>query len=312
MPTSPMGYMQTITPPVVIQNITTIPVEITPPIEHNETENEVEYDMLKILDAVSQNITLDTIKNGMRNLLFDGTYWYIADITVNIAALNLYIYRYNSDWSNKTTVYSFSSGGSSAGSAAVPCIRILNGVYHCGFCYTLGLGFPTDYYLYDITSATGASGSWSTAVSLSSTTSRSSIDMVLVGATVIYVMYDPIDNRAYLNDGSTYYTDSGRNGVISGAYSDGTYVYFLSYKAADTTYMIRKWDAVGGFVSESTPTLSNGAQLATDTSQLWKTGSSYIIGWVNTVWYKPSSTWQQLIVPTAANPVPHWYLDSGS
>jgi hypothetical protein len=285
-----------------------IPIQIPTTYEENN--------MIKIIDAVSQNVTLDVTNMGIRNIWFDGTYWWMGDWAYPNAYthFDVFVYRYNADWSNKTTMFSNSySVGGATGSGTIPVMSYVNGNYYVGMSLQSQASPPL--WGRSIWSSATGEAPWSyvfLTVPGGTYDSLNFVQALALGASTYFLFYDVTNNYALICDASNYYIDSGRNGLISGAYSDGSYIYFLSYKSTDDTFSIRKWDPVGGFVQDSAPTFSGGASFATDTAQLWKNGTSWVVGWANTLYYKESTVWQRVIVPTAATPAPNWYLDSGT
>lgn len=277
-----------------------------------QTEKEIEEkEMVKTWDFIDASITLDTTKNGIRNIWFDGTYYWMADLTATAG----YIYRYNADWSNKTTAYN-TGGTFNVANSAVPCIRYINSAYHVIFSSYV-VDTPAYYALADFHSTDGSTWSVTPIIvddGMPPGTQYTKIGGVFLhGATLYYLVYDASDNYAAITDGTNWYHDTGRLGLITGGYSDGTDIYFLSYKAADNSYKIRKWNSVDGYRDDSTPIFDGGSSLDTNTAQLWKNGTSWVVAWANTVYYKDGSNdWRSITVTTAANPAPLWKLSSGT
>jgi hypothetical protein len=268
--------------------------------------------MVQEYDLVDQSITLDTTTNGIRNIWFDGTYYYVAE-SIPITDL-VYIYRYDANWANKTTVYSNNlraTIGFDGINISIPAISFINSAFHVIVGFYSGMFWK----FMDIESATGNSGTWSESVLLNTLDDVTSdtVQIFYIGATKYLFFYSGSGDSAVIVDPAipAAYTDTGRTGIISGAYCDGTDIYWLSYKSSDTSYKIRKWNVTDGFRDESTPSFTGGADLEPATSQLWKNGTAWVVGWKNNLFWKESSTWYAVSVTTAANPAPHWYYSGG-
>jgi len=275
--------------------------------------------MVKKLDAVDSTIDLDITKSGIRNIWFDGTYYFIADVVLGTGK----IYRYNSSWGSKTEVWSgtiFKQATNQV--SAIPSIGYVNSTYYVLFSTTSGDGaLSYNNMAVRVVSSTAGGG----AATWTATTIIDSAPGIAPVINQIQIL--GISTTPYLAiiGGASGSSKSGlamtdidgvplhvltSTGQYTGCFSDGTYIWFLHWLAANT-YAIYKWSAAGGFVSDSTPTLTGGSNINMDYAQYWRVGPAQYIIWKDIFYYWLNTTDGWKLVPNldSDNPIPHWSLD---
>lgn len=213
---------------------------------------------MKRLDTLSVQTGLDAIssQNSKRNIIFDGTYYFVCHIPPSIPTPSdtVYIYRYNSNWTNKTEVF---SGTTHTGTLTDSVIRAQSGCYTNGvydFCFITrtvesGTSYNTLVNIRSVTAGAGA-GTWTQGnkyrFSYNPATDVSYImcQNLSLNATIYYVISDNSLYISVISDSGTKYTDI--SGFHSSATSDYNYIYFYRYFGTSDN-RVRRWSLDGGF-----------------------------------------------------------------
>lgn len=295
-------------------------------IESNETN--IGEDMVKIIDAVDQNITLDIVKMGLRNIWFTGTYWYFADMD----NYTIKVFRYNSDFSNKTQVYSRDVNVNTRVYYSNLVLKVFSGTIYVGLC----AGNQNKSVELSITRSSDGVN-WTDAIFYTPTTSdvwtNMKIDLFEItsgGDPHTYIVMAYQDRETSYQYPFFNWLNTATNGLnnsfggvttypncnVVWGYVENNAYYFLVYDTAGSTYHIYSLtlnygaSLSGTFAIYSSPTLSGGGDIDAIQSILYKQNNAIVLGWKDHCFYFDNATWLSVTVPTSTYPVPHWYLDS--
>lgn len=265
--------------------------------------------MVKEYDMVDQSVALDITVNGNNNILFDGTYYWIADHD----GTSFLLYRYNNDWTNETLVINDSVTTANAAIIDIIFYYVNATTFHIYWLSDVyaGVGQDNDF-CYTKTSDGGANFDAITVKTLIDEYATG-LDLFISGATSYISWYNSNTNKMSIaaNVVPISVDADAQTGKVTKGWSDGTDYYWICYTGA--AYLLRKYTvATSAFSTVETITgLSNGADITFLTGRYWQNGTAKIAAWKNTLNYYISS-WKSLLTTSNIYPTPCWKISGGS